>query len=201
MTLLTFSLHILKRTTALRAVIGTSQSPARQLIAPRQRSDSSEDLGDSTSRGSPGVLAALSLGFSAPASVTYVPPTLKAADSAFRELVRAGAPISICDAYAEPTSLDRVFSILRPGRLLTHKHSVKADGITEVWARAHEIEVLVVPKLHDRFVVGSRRAFLVGASLNGLGNSHSFLIELDAVMQERVEAVFAELWATSEAAW
>lgn len=141
------------------------------------------------------------LGFSAPADVTYVPRTSEASESAFARLLRVGGPASICDRYAEPNSLDRIAELLRGGRLLTHEDRLRPDRITEAWAHARGVSVKVADRVHDRFVVGSRRGFLVGSSLNGLGRNHSFLVELDATMQQLVEDVFDSLWNTARDAW
>jgi hypothetical protein len=56
-------------------------------------------------------------------------------------------------------------------------------------------------KIHDRFVVGARHGFLVGYSLNGLGQQHSFIVELDNSMRLEVLNVFESLWSTADDAW
>lgn len=141
------------------------------------------------------------LGFSAPARVTHVPPTDVASDAAFAALLRVGGPASLCDRFAEPAGLGRLDAILRGGRILTERRAIGPDRITEAWAQARSITVRVANDLHDRFLVGPRRGFLIGTSLNGIGNRHSFLVELDAVMRHEVVSAFEEKWTASQPAW
>lgn len=138
------------------------------------------------------------LGFSAPARVRYVPPSIDAATDAYKTLLRAKSPLWICDPYAEPDALSPLAEILSRGRLLTAQGRIRSDGITEQWARDRGLEVRVRSKLHDRFIVGPADGFLIGTSLNGLGKKHTFLVELDAVLRKTVCDVFEELWNASE---
>lgn len=141
------------------------------------------------------------LGFSAPARVIHVPPSEDAAKAAFEQLRSAGGPVAICDCYAEELRLERIATILTGGRLLTCKRSVENRNISEKWAYSHKLSVRTSTQLHDRFVVGPQCGFLVGTSLNGIGNKHSFLVELDAVMQQQIQEVFDDLWSAAKPAW
>ena len=135
-----------------------------------------------------------SLGFSAPARVLYVPRSPEGADSAFSELRRLGTPGSlwIVDPYADTVTLERLQETLSGARLLTDRK--KSKGLTTDWLRRNAIEARCLANLHDRFIVGSRSAVLVGSSLTGLGNSHCFLVVVDAVMQSELVRVFEVLW-------
>jgi hypothetical protein len=141
------------------------------------------------------------LGFSAPARVTHIPPSAGAADAAFQALLRAGGPVAVCDPYAEAKSLARLGEMLRGGKLVTTKKRIDRGEITEAWAKSVGLTVHFSTSLHDRFVIGSLRSFLVGHSLNGLGSKHSFLVELDAVMRLRVQTVFDAIWQRAQPAW
>lgn len=148
------------------------------------------------------------LGFSAPARVIHVPPSGDAADAAFDHLGRAGEPAAVCDPYAQTASLEKFKNTLRGGRLLTMKNRTKNPEKNEetiedikTWARDNDVTVrLAEEMLHDRFVIGPRRAFLVGTSLNGLGKKHAFIIELDTVMQHEVAHAFEVLWSSAHPA-
>lgn len=134
------------------------------------------------------------IGFSAPARAQYVPPSADAATKGYETLLRAKAPLWVCDPYAEPNALAPFAAILPGGRLLTKQKRIGPGCITDAWARRHGVEVRVRSKLHDRFIVGSQHGFLAGTSLNSLGKNHSFLVELDAAMRATVRDVFEELW-------
>jgi hypothetical protein len=138
------------------------------------------------------------IGFSAPARTQYVPPSADAATKAYETLLRAKAPLWVCDPYADPGALAPLAAILNGGRLLTKQKQTRPDCITDAWARRHGLEVRVRSKLHDRFVVGPLHGFLIGTSLNSLGKNHSFLVKLDAAMRAAVRDVFEELWSEAE---
>lgn len=136
------------------------------------------------------------LGFSAPARVEYVPPGANAFTSAVASLRRAGGPASLCDPYAEPQDLMPLGDVLRRGRVITRAKNAAA---ILAWAHDHDVTVRSVPSLHDRFIIGPKRAFLLGSSLNGLGRAHAFLVELDNVMRADVQRTFEALWANGTA--
>lgn len=140
-------------------------------------------------------------GFSAPARVAHVAPVEDAAEAAFKQICNAGNPAAICDPYAESQYLVKIASILRGGRLLTTQKRVSKGYITEVWAKNYELSVRTAPKLHDRFIVGPKRGYLAGTSLNSIGTSHAFLVELNTTMQKIVQCVFDELWNHASPAW
>jgi hypothetical protein len=132
-------------------------------------------------------------GFSAPARVTHVPPTTSAADAAFAELIALQSPARIADPYGDDATLERLGDLLAGSRIIVKKmHNVTPD-----WAKRRNVEVRVCSHLHDRFVIGRRGACLLGASLNGLGKQHSFIVMLDAAMQVHVAEVFELLWNAS----
>lgn len=142
------------------------------------------------------------LGFSAPARVEYIPPADGSLQTASAIMLHAGSPLWVCDPYAEAAAFAPLLPILRSGRILTRQRRITQKLLTEEWARSQGIEVRVQSDaLHDRFIVGPQRAFLIGTSLNGIGKSHSFLTELDAVMRVTVRDVFEELWNTANAPW
>jgi hypothetical protein len=142
------------------------------------------------------------LGFSAPARVEYIPPTGGSLQTASAIMLRGGAPMCVCDPWAEAAAFGPLVPILRNGRILTRQRQITKKLLTEEWARSQGVEVKVQSgQLHDRFIVGPQRAFLIGTSLNGIGKSHSFLTELDAVMRVTVRDVFEELWKTAKAPW
>jgi hypothetical protein len=138
------------------------------------------------------------IGFSAPARAQYVPPSADAAAKGYETLIRAKAPLWVCDPYAEPGALAPLATVLPGGRLLTAQKQIRPDGITNAWARSQDLEVRVQSKLHDRFIIGSQHGFIIGTSLNGFGKKHSFLVELDAVMRATVRDVFDDLWNDSK---
>lgn len=137
---------------------------------------------------------AASLGFSAPARVIHVPPNSEAADAAFIELASQGKPgsFSIADPYADAPQLERFQDKLRGARVITRSKSAK--NITAEWMSRNSVQVRTVSSLHDRFVIGSRSAALIGSSLSGLGQKHSFIVLVDAVMQSELASVFEDLW-------
>jgi hypothetical protein len=152
-------------------------------------------LGDGYFTREPWRERAPSLGFSSPARVIHLPPTQGAQGAELLGL--AGAPIDVSDPYADTPHLVQLERVLRGGRLLT---TPKAAAKLDVdWLRRNVVRVRTAGTVHDRFVVGRKRAFLVGASLNGLGKRHSFLTELDNVMRAEVSRVFEELWSEASA--
>lgn len=153
-------------------------------------------LGDGYITSEPWFERAPGFGFSAPARVTQVSPSSGGATIAFDALNRVGARASICDPYAESASLARLTKVLAGGRILTS--TTQAHRIDRAWALSLGVSVRASEKLHDRFLVGPRRAFLVGASINGLGNRHSFLVELDIDMRIQVASIFETLWGHAQ---
>jgi len=140
---------------------------------------------------------AASLGFSAPARVIHVPPTPEGCESAFSELRTMGVPASfkVADPYAESEYLERLGDLLPGTRLLTGSKKLQERRITHDWSEAHQVEIRVLNNLHDRFMTGSRSAAIMGASFNGLGKQHSFLVIVDAIMQQELVRVFDDLWS------
>lgn len=142
-----------------------------------------------------------SIGFSTPARVVHVPPSEDASSAAFEQLQETGYPSLICDPYAEQSSLDKIKTALRGGRLITNSKQVTSKHINEKWARELELKVRTYPNLHDRFIIGPQCGFLIGSSLNGIGKKHSFLIRLDAVMQQQIRNIFDVLWRNAKDPW
>ena len=152
-------------------------------------------LGDGYFTSEPWRTRAASSGFSAPARIIHVPPTVDGERLAFKELLKAGkAPLRIADPYAGSDQLERFGDLLRGSRLLTGAKATER-GITPDWLQNNSLDVRILPSLHDRFVTGSRIGVIMGASLNGLGKRHSFLVLIDAQMQQQLEQTFEELWA------
>jgi hypothetical protein len=141
------------------------------------------------------------LGFSGPARVHHVPPNAASGAAAFSVLVRAGSPACLCDPYAEDGSLEGIGPILKGARVVTTRRTITQGRLTRAWARKRGVTVKTVSQIHDRFLVGSRHGFLIGYSLNGLGNQHSFIIELDNSMRLEVARVFETLWTAGADAW
>lgn len=139
------------------------------------------------------------IGFSGPARTTHVPPDPEARQAVFERLRAVGAPVWICDPYAEAPELERFAPVLRGGRVLTVRKGLDKRGITPAWVAMNGFELRVASKLHDRFLGGSSKAFMIGASLNGIGKQHSFVTEVDSVIHRQLREVFELLWSSSVA--
>jgi hypothetical protein len=137
------------------------------------------------------------IGFSPPVVAQYIAPSEESAKAAYGTLLEARAPLWICDPYADPSSLEPLSQILYGGRLLTRSKQIRPDVVTRAWAQSKGIEVRVLSKLHDRCLIGSQCGFLIGTSLNGLGDKHGFLVKLDASTCASVRDVFEELWSSA----
>jgi len=152
-------------------------------------------IGDSYLTGEPWRDRAPHLGFSAPARVVHLAPGQEPGVG-FDILRSGGAPLDICDPYSDTSSLRALEPFLRGGRVLTS--TKEAGRIDSAWAQQTQIQLRTTNILHDRFVIGPLRGFLIGCSLNGIGKKHSFITELDNTMRVQVSAAFEDLWSQAE---
>jgi len=146
------------------------------------------------------------LGFSAPASIIYLPPDGELSLAAAHEcLVRVGSPALLCDPYLTAEALDRLPSRLKVGKVLSMRRS-RPNQVEETRqlieaCRRLQIQLRFVGTdrqpggVHDRFIIGPESAYLLGTSLNGIGKKHTFLTAADNRIRLVLSRVFEDLWS------
>jgi hypothetical protein len=77
----------------------------------------------------------------------------------------------------------------------------KIDQEAENWAKDQNIPVKTVQDVavHDRFLVGERRALIIGHSINALGKQLSFIVLTDNEMRQDLDDLFYQLWEDADA--
>ena len=139
-------------------------------------------------------------GFSAPARVIHISPKDDEAAQSAREMVSAvGRPANLCDPFVDAESLNALSAVLGGGKVLGKKKSLNSVG--QSWFTRHATSARSHGRLHDRFIVGTRGALLIGTSLNGIGKRHCFVVQLDNLMRSQAQSVFDALWQEAEACW
>ena len=103
--------------------------------------------------------------------------------------------IKICDPYFDDSayqlldhylSCDRIKSI----RVMYSKRFNPA-GLYKIGK--HDIQFRKISNLHDRFLIGGNYLYVLGTSLNGIGNGLSFMFNL-TVYKDLFDGVFEKSW-------
>ncbi|QQR43389.1 hypothetical protein JKA73_30785 [Myxococcus xanthus] len=136
------------------------------------------------------------LGFSAPASIIYLPPEGEPILAvAHDHLARVGSPALLCDPYLAAEALDRLTLNLKVQRVLAKRRGLDETRQLVEACRRSRIQLRFAGGLHDRFIIGPKSAYLLGTSLNGIGKKHSFLTAADNRIRLKLSDVFELLWS------
>lgn len=134
---------------------------------------------------------------SVPVELNHIPPgDGSEIQKAFDRLAEAGSNLLLCDPYVSRSTLTKLLDDEASCQLLTTQS--KFDDLGVDWCRDQNVEVKIISDeeggVHDRFLIGDERAFVLGTSLTGIGNKHSFIIEADNRLRWSLREVFEELW-------
>jgi hypothetical protein len=136
-------------------------------------------------------------GHSLPVDIYHIPPrNPRKIQQAFDLLSKAGSTILLCDPYVSRKTLEKVLRDGKRCKLLTTQASFDKLGMD--WCRRNQVEVRIIMDgeggVHDRFLLGTEFAYILGTSLTGIGNRHSFVIRADNKMKWVLREVFEQLW-------
>jgi hypothetical protein len=117
---------------------------------------------------------------------------------------RMKTEVKICDPYCGVGLLSVIHSNLSKNlkiKILTQHIIDKPTGsfslsLKDLRAEGFNIEIKQYnnSKLHDRYIIDKKDAWLSGNSLNDLGNKESFIINLGIDVRQSLESMFNQRW-------
>jgi len=112
--------------------------------------------------------------------------------------------ISICDPYLDKTSLNYLDSISVQNKIYLLSQKITIDGefnsiLLGLRKKGLQLDIRKTNKriLHDRYVIDSKNIYFLGTSLNGIGNTQSFIFKMESEIRNSVELIFQSNWRSS----